>query len=373
MITTTEQHRHIYEPDTVSPPGETLKETLDALGMTQRELAKRTGRHQKTISEIINAKATITAETALQFEHVLGIPASFWTKREQRYQEFKEREKEREELAGWTHILKDFPVKAMAELGFVERVRDKVEQLRELLRFFGVATPAQLLEQTSSPQAAFRKSTAFEASDEAVSAWLRAGEKAGREMNCEPFDASEFRQALDDIRAATAGPIDEFFETAVERASRAGVAVVLVPQLSDSRVCGATRWLAPQKALIQLSLRYKTDDHFFFTLFHEAGHVLLHGKSEAFLEVGNDEATTDEKEEEADKFSRDYLIPPADYARFLQQTNLRYVSHSDIQAFAREIGVAPGVVVGRLQHDEHVPYRNFNKLKQRLPWAEAVE
>lgn len=86
-----EQELNQYAPDLVSPPGDTLAETLAALGMTQAELAVRSGRPYNTVSEIINGKASITPETALQLERVLGVPARFWLKREQQYQEWRVR------------------------------------------------------------------------------------------------------------------------------------------------------------------------------------------------------------------------------------------------------------------------------------------
>lgn len=76
-----------YVPDEVSPPGETLSEVLAEHGITQADLAERTGRPRKTIDEIIKGKAAITPETAIQLERVLGVPATFWNRRERQYRE----------------------------------------------------------------------------------------------------------------------------------------------------------------------------------------------------------------------------------------------------------------------------------------------
>ena len=150
--------------------------------------------------------------------------------------------------------------------------------------------------------------------------------------------------------------------------AQAGVAVIFVPEIPGTRTCGATRWLTPTKAMIMLSLRYKTDDHLWFTFFHEAAHILLHGKREVFLE-DDDEVSEDvrAKEEEADRFASDFLIPPEAFRRFHPRG--AHISHEDIIEFAQQLGIAPGIVVGRLQHDGIVPPQNFNQLKRRYRWV----
>jgi HTH-type transcriptional regulator/antitoxin HigA len=138
-----------------------------------------------------------------------------------------------------------------------------------------------------------------------------------------------------------------------------GVAVVFVPELRGSRASGVARWLTPAKALIQLSLRYRTDDHLWFTFFHEIGHVLRHGKTDVWIEATS--SPDDPREAEADGFSRDTLIPRAEASGLASLKTL-----DDVQRFADRIGIAPGVVVGRLQHDDLWPYSQGNQLKRQL-------
>jgi HTH-type transcriptional regulator/antitoxin HigA len=143
----------------------------------------------------------------------------------------------------------------------------------------------------------------------------------------------------------------------------AGVALVWVPELRRVPVSGATRWLGHEKALIQLSLRYKTDDHLWFALFHEAAHVLRHSRKLVFIEDGRNDSA---EERDANEFAANMLVPRSEYEALVARTPL---SHGVITDFARRIGVAPGVVVGRLQHDGHVPFTHFNTLKKRLRWS----
>jgi len=125
-------------------------------------------------------------------------------------------------------------------------------------------------------------------------------------------------------------------------------------------VSGVARWLNPSKALIQLSMRYKSGDHLWFTFFHEAGHILLHGKREVFIDV---EGMKNEKEDEANRFAANKLIPPLQYRQLLDMAPF---NRPKLKAFARQADIAPGIVVGRLQHDGYLPYSYCNDLKQRL-------
>ena len=356
------QIRDQYLPDYAVPPGETLLETIQAMGMSQADLAERTGRPKKTISEIVNGKTAITAETALQLERVLGVPASFWNNLERNYQETLARLSEKKHLGQHLSLLDRFPIRGMIKMGWLESCSDKVQQVEAVLSYFGVASPGQL-ERRLDPDVLYRKSHAFESDPGALAAWLRKGELDAQQIRCDPYDANKFQMALKDVRAFTVEPPETFQDKLEHACANCGVAVVFVPELPGTRASGATRWLNPSKALIQLSLRYKTNDHLWFTFFHEAGHILLHGKRDLFLE-GQD--SSDDKELEANRFAANFLIRPAEFERF---TSIGQFDQATIQQFASEIGVAPGIVVGRLQHDDVLPYNHCNDLKLRLRWA----
>lgn len=353
-----------YDPSEVSPPGETLREVLEEREISQTELATRMGRPKKTISEIINGKAAITQETALQLELVLGIPARFWSAREQDYREYLARAAQENELARQAEWAKKFPLAKMQKAGWIEPVSGRTGKVRSLLRFFGVTSPEQWEEMYALGQAAFRRSTAFEADAFALSAWLRQGILEAYEIRCSDFDRTRFVDALEAARALTRETPEVFQDRLIDWLAEAGVAVTFVPQLPKSRVSGATRWLSANKAMIQLSLRYRTDDHLWFTFFHEAAHLLLHGKRMVFLETGKHEG---DLEEEANRWAADFLIPTSDFAE-LQERGV--FSKQSLLDFAERLGIAPGIVVGRLQHEGLLPYSHCNELKQRLAWVE---
>lgn len=355
-----------YAPDFVSPPGETLADVLEEQGMTQADLARRAGLSKKTVNRIVKGKEPITPETALKLERVLGIPARFWLAREQHYREFLAAAAERDSLEAQIKWIEQFPIRDMVRKGWLPDLEEPVEMFRALLNFFGVASPSEW--QTvweRANETVFRHAKTFESNPFALAAWLRRGELQARLLSCGRYNKERFYEALVRIRALTYEMAEGWQDETVRLCADAGVAVAFVPQLPGTHVNGATRWLSPHLALLQVSLRYKTDDQFWFSFFHEAGHILLHGKREVFLEVGNVEEQA-RKEEEANRFAEDFLIPRAEYQRFVESGLYNYLE--EVEAFAERLQVAPGIVVGRLQHDGYLPMRVGNRLKRKLVW-----
>lgn len=348
-----------YEPDYAVPPGRTLQETIESIGMSQTELALRTGRTLKTINEIIQGKAAITAETALQLERVLGVPARFWNNLERNYRADLASIEERNRFESSMAWASQFPRRELAKLGAISAVEGKAALVIEMLNFFGIASPDAWERTWTETNVAFRRSPAFQSSPGSVSAWLRLGELAARQIPCQAYDRARFRLAISSARSLTVKPIGFAQSELTRLCAQAGVAVVFVPELPKTHVSGATRWLSATKALIQLSLRYKSDDQLWFCFFHESAHILLHGKREVFLEEKCDENAD---EAEANEFARDTLIPPARYRAFTASGDFSRVA---IQRFAESIDIAPGIVVGRLQHDRLIAFSACNDLKQR--------
>jgi addiction module HigA family antidote len=357
-----------YRPTSVSAPGETLLDLIDEQGLTQAELARRLNRPLKTINEIIKGKAAIVPDTALQLERALGVPADFWLVRESRYREWIARQDADETLkadAGW---LKELPLKEMIAHRWVEHAADRIEMMRRCLAFFGVASTEAWRATYEEPLAVYRASAKVKKQPGAVAAWLRQGEREAAQVECAPFNAESFREALGPIRALTCERDPERFVPALTNLCRAaGVVTLFVPAPKGCAASGAARWLAPNKALIQLSLRYKTNDQLWFTFFHEAGHILLHGRSLVFVEhVG--EGVQDEREDQANAFARDLLIPPSDAAR-LQTLPL---SAAAVTAYAKAVGIAAGIVVGRLQNERRLPWSHLNGLKVSYEWQDTI-
>jgi addiction module HigA family antidote len=356
-----ERATYAYDPDFAVAPGQTLQETIDALEMDQRELAQRTGLSVKHINQVIKGVASITQDTAIRLERVTGVPARMWNSLEADYRERLARLAERSQMQENLDWLKTIPVKELIERGKIREQPDPVSLLEEVLRFFGVANVAAWKEGWEKPQFAFRKSLAFEGQTGPMATWLRLCELEAAGVRCKVFGKARFQNALRDIRSLTfAGP-DEFVPAMQARLADAGVAVVLVPEIKGAPVSGAAKWLTAGKAMIGLNLRGKSDDRFWFTFFHEAGHLLLDSKKQTYIDV---DSADDPREEQASQFAANFLIPPN---RAGELTKLK--TYDDVRAFARSVGIAPGIVVGRMQHEGIVKFSQFNELRTKLHWA----
>lgn len=356
--------KYTFEPDFAIPPGETLKEVIASLGMSQKELAARTGLTEQSVHRIFKGVQAITFETANRLELTTGVPAGFWNNLESQYrtQQAKLDQKKRlEEHLDW---LKKLPINGMVKLGWLKKHKEKQAQLDEVLRFFGIASPEQWKTIWQDYQVAYRQTQhRFQNREKSVSAWLRQGEIKAQKIVCANFNKKRFQRILDEVRELTREAPEVFQPKLINLCASCGVAVVFVPELPKTGVYGATRWLG-NKAVIQLSLRYKSNDHLWFTFFHEAGHIIKHGRKSVFIE-GN--GFNDEKEEEANAFARDKLIPPQSFQQFLSQWDHKRLD--PIEQFADQIGIAPGIVVGRLQHDGYLKNSYGNKLKIFYKWT----
>ena len=331
--------------------------------MTQADLARRTARPVQALNEIIKGKKEVTPETALELERVLGTPAYVWLNLERDYRYNRARLEDLERLGEQVEEARAYPYAEMAELAWVAATRDPIERVRELLKYFGVARLSAVTEVQS---AAYRKSRTRNASPEALAAWLRKGEIDAAEVKTKPFDARKLKASLARIRQMTQLPPEEFQQPLCDLCAECGVALVFVPHLPRTHANGAVRWLDKDKALVQLSVLHRYDDIFWFSLFHELAHPLLHGKREVFVE--RPDGQKDEKEQEADQFASDILIPPDAFERVRM---LEPYSRARVQAFAREIGVVPSIVVGRLQHEGLLPYTHLNALRAKFQLKEC--
>ena len=350
-----------FAPDYLVKPGEVIENYLEYAGFTQSSLAERTGLSKKTINEIIKTKSAITAKTALKLERTLGRPAHFWSNLERQYQEDRIRLADKIQLETHLQWLAFFPINNMAKLGWIEKNKDKVKQLEALLRFFAVASPVEWETiWVQGLQAAFRKTNNAKENTGIISAWLRQGEIVAGEQSYGQYDKERFENNLDEIRKLTLEDLDTFTPKLKLLCSEAGVSIVFVPALPKLGIYGATRWLN-DRPVMQLSLYLKSNDHLWFTFFHEACHVLRHGRKELFIEGGGLES---KEETEANAFASDKLIPPAELRRFLASRFKPTLNQ--IERFAANIGIAPGIVVGRLQHDKRLSITVGNHLKVRV-------
>lgn len=349
-----------FDPDYVTEPGDVLLATTEGLGITQKELAARTGFTAKHINQLIKGISRISPETALRLEKVTGVPASFWNNLETKYQERKARIADHQSVAADIEWLKQIPTRELIKRGAIRRAGDTAQLLQETLTFFRVASVKAWRQGWTTERISFRKSADADECSGKIAAWVRLAEVEAELVETAPFEAAGFELALQDLRLLTASAPDVFVPAMQKKCSESGVALVLVPEIPGGKVSGAAKWLNPRKAMIALNLRGKSLDRFWFTFFHEAAHILYDRHDEVFVDV---DYTDDPREQEANEFARDLLIP-REHADKLP--TLR--SDADVEHFARTIGVDPCIVVGRLQREEIWPWSRVTNLKRRLDW-----
>ena len=353
------------KPDITAPkqtwlsiPGDSIQAGIDAMAWTKRHFAERMGYSEKHVNLLLSAKVPITPDAAQRLSRVLGGAVEYWLTREAQYQGELARRKEEKTLANWVGWLDGLPRSYLRKLGLIQAQRKGTDQVRECLSFYGVASPKAWQDWNSTLQASFRSSSAHQEVPSATSTWLRVGELKAAEIECQPFEKSLFQEALPQLRALTTEKNPKvFLPKMTDLCALAGVSLVNLPTPAGCVAFGATRWLSPHKALLMLSNRYKTDDQWWFSFFHECGHLLLHSKKSAFVDSAK--SVHSKEEDQANRFAAKVLIPDSHQAAFAALSG----SKRDIQKFSKQIGVPPGVVVGRLQHEKRIPFSRHNDLK----------
>jgi addiction module HigA family antidote len=353
--------KYAYAPDYAVPPGETLEETMLTLGMTQRDLADRTGLTVQTLNRIFKGDQPISYDTANKLELVTGTPAAFWNNLEAQYRAQLVKLAERSALEQNLSWLKIIPVRELIARKAIPACPDKVVQLREALRFYSVSSVEAWVAVWETPAVAARRSIIFKSSPGPTSAWLRLGQLQAREIVCAPFDKKLFQERLRDIRALTVRPPGEFIPEMIRLCALAGVALALIPEMKRAPWSGAAEWLTPNKAMILLNLRGKFEDNFWFTFFHEACHLLHDSKKGTHIDDGKPYAD-DPAEKRANEFAADILIP-----RQFDSAIASARSAVELKAIAAQAGVCPGIVAGRYHHLTQ-KWTHFNALRRKLEW-----
>lgn len=352
---------HHFEPDYAVPPGVTLEETMHSLGMTQRDLADRTGLTVQTLNRIFKGEQPVSYETANKLELVTGAPAAFWNNLEAQYREQLTKIDEARQLAANLAWLKGIPIVELIQRGAIPDSSDKVIVLRETLRFYGVSSVEAWHTVWVEPAAAARRCQHFESSPGPTSAWLRLGQLDARKIECAPYDKKRFTDQLQTIRKLSTQTPETFLPEMRRLCAEAGVALVLVPEMKKAPWSGAAEWLTPEKAMILLNLRGKAEDKFWFTFFHESSHILHDSKKETRIDDGTGYAD-DPAEKRADDFAAETLIPRK------HDAVIRAIrSAAEIATFAHGLGVSPGIVAGRFQHLTK-KWTHFNALIRRFEW-----
>lgn len=330
-----------FKPDYAVSPGETLREVMESLDMNQKKLAARTELTVQTINRIFKGEQPISYETANRLELSTNVPARIWNNLEAKYREQLFKLEERRRLAADLDWMKAIPVSVLKKRGYIKGHNDPVMRIREVLGFYGVSSVQAWHDLWEQPAIAARRSSCFETRPGPASAWIRQGQLKAMEIECMPFDKTLFQGGLHKIRTLTRKGPDVFVPEMKKLCADAGVAIALVPEMAKVPWNGATHWLKPNKAMILLSLRGKGEDKFWFSFFHEAGHVLNDSKKDLLI---NDGSQDDPREVRANRFASQFLIP-----EHLNAEICRFTNRNQIIEMADKLDISTGIVAGRFQ------------------------
>lgn len=346
---------HISKLAVVFHPGKTLSDKLREMGMSNKEFAVRTSKPEKTIIAVISGNSSITTEMAVSFEIVTKIPASFWLRKQQSYDEYVERMNREAAAAASADWMKKFPMAEMVKRGWLPKASNIEEKVQSLFSFFAISTEKAWNDYyiNQKLKVAFRISLVHTQDPYAMSVWLRQGEIQADELKIDnAYNEKELKSMLPCIKQLMVDDIEDFFPQLQQLCAVCGIKLVFTKSLHKAPINGATRWIN-DTPIIQLSNRYKRYDMFWFNFFHEIGHIFLHGKKEIFLEKTGCFNQDMIKEQEADKFASNQLLSHNE-----EQSIIDAGDYSDIaiRTAALKYGTHPSIIVGRLQHMKVIDY-----------------
>ena len=343
-----------YYPESVTHPKEILIESLEENNIGAKEFAIKTGKPEKTITAVLKGESSITPDMAVLFEQVLKIPVHFWLEAQKNYDEYKARVSYQSNIESAIEWASSFPYAKMANYGWVSKTRVAKEKVINLFNFFGVATQKGFEDYyyNQRTKVAFRISLKDQDNASVIASWLRQGEVQASKIQTKEYRKTKLKEILPDIKKIMAKQPENYFKQLQRLCLSAGVKIVHTPCLPKASIHGSTRWIN-NTPLIQLSGRYKRNDIFWFTLFHEIGHILLHGKKYISIENINVEGENEEFENQADSFASDWLLTANQEREIL---NNREVTKDSIISYAEKFKTHPAIIIGRLQHKKRIPY-----------------
>lgn len=354
-----------FRPDWFSKPGDTLSALMTKRGLSPAAVAQEMGRNAEHVQGLLTGTVAIDRSIAVLLAKIVGGSPSFWTARQAQFEDDLDR------VAGAIPIdqsqtwLRTLPLKELRETGCIAESRELRATVKSSLVYFDVSNPDEWRERYTAFESefSFRTSPSFESKLGALAAWLRQGEIEAARVQCANWNAERFREQLRAIRVLTKAKLPAYFVPRLRAmCAKAGVALTFVRAPSGCRASGATRFVSTDKAMMILSFRHLSDDHFWFTFFHEAGHLLLHGDNSTFID--GELANHTDKEAEANAFAAGMLVP-SDQLDTLMGLRARL---RDVIRFATSIGVSPGIVVGQMQYLGVIGPNQLNRLKRRYDW-----
>lgn len=356
----------------LSCPGDSIQEHIDHIGMSQAELAERLGRSVPKLNELIKGKAPITKETATKLEYVLGVPASFWLNLERTYQDELLEIEQMEYLETCKEWVQEFPTKELKNWGLLPDTNEKTVLAEGLLKYFRIATPNEWHAIYQESSLAFKIELKHTVHPQAISVWLRLGELQAEKIQLDTFDKKKIRANYSSFHSICYNHSDNWLEELQALCASCGIALVYTPCIKKAPIYGASRWIKNYSTpLIQLTDRRKDYNAFWFSFYHELGHILYHGKKEIFIE-GLEEIVPDkEKEDEADAFAARMLLSEKERNELSQYPNF---NKELILQLSQKFKKHPGIIVAQVQRQYIHLYKNvrLNSLKTKVEFTDLT-
>lgn len=346
--------------DYVVAPGEYVEEWLEDMGWTQANLARHLDCSRKHVSELIAGRVALTPDYARRLERVTGTPADRWMQIETFYRSELERLELERDPAAAKAILQKFPLKVLREQGYLTAtLRQPARCATQVMSFYRAGNLSALdgLHASAAKAVAFRQSASLDGIARAT--WLRLVELDAAECEVDvEFDRSKLEALIPALRALTRETPADFGRQIVDGLASVGVQIVFTAAVPRAGTYGAARWF-DGKPLVALSLHRRTEDQFWFTLFHELYHVMRHTLTpEGFVSGDWDDG---KQEQDANDYAGELLIP-AEHAARLRELK----TPDEVREFAVDIDIAPGIVVARLRRDGYWDYTQGHSLVRRL-------
>lgn len=345
-------------PGFASPPGESIKAILEDRGISLESFSRLMDWSKNQSLSLLEGKLRISPSIAASLEKAVGSGRSFWLRRETHYRDDLEKKNK-------TAFYSSFPLTEMKKRGWLAPATDFDSDIENLLKFFDVSSVSAYREkyEVNLRRSLFRTSPSFESELGAVVSWLRQGQIQAAKISCEKWSKEELGRSLPALKSLLRRKDPAFFIKDIKSLlAGVGVAFVIVRAPQGCRASGVVQLSESGNPIILLSCRHLSDDHFWFTLFHEIGHLMLHDQEMLLLEAVDQ--LPDAQEEEANRFATDLLVP----------TNNRHLMHNvrrdprEIIKLSIQLALTPGVLVGQMQHHGIIAHSQFNSLKRRFEW-----
>lgn len=332
-------------------PGAYVAEIIEDFNITQQEFAQRLGVSAKTISKLVNGEESISVETANKLDKLTGVSIATWLNLQTSYDikllEIKESQNnDEEELCG----IIDF--KYFKENKFVEdKVYKAKEKIIELRKLFQVSNLSYLY--NFNNLVSYRNTRGFsEKSIVNSNIMLELAINLSKNKTNNKFNKNKLEKILPELRAMTLQEPKDFYSNLKDMLLDCGIIFCGLPALKNANLNGATKKFKNGSILLLMTDRNKGSDIFWFSLFHELGHIL---NNDFYSDHENSDAYKD-KEDKADQFAQELLIPKVEYLKFKQKN---IYTKDEIMRFSEKIHIHPSIVVGRLQKEGEIEYNAY--------------